>query len=647
MLLLIGTWLLRWIALMDVPPGWRDDDLIELYTFSLRVIEEGPRLYFDAAAGQAPLFHTLRAPVVALVGVNQASARWMSAMACLLSMALMWAVGRRIFGRAAGLLGAALMSGSFWSLMYSRVAIRHIGTLPWILLAVYWGWRQLHDTPRVRGRDVSSVATGPILGMALGVSGAMLTYYAGRLVPVFLAAAYPLARPRQRRWKGYAAGLLLGLLLTVPTFWAAAQMMGADARVKELAGPIHALSDGNPGPLLRNSWITLGMFHANGDPEWLYNLAERPVFGPLGAALFYASLIAALVRWRDPDARWLLLWLVAGISPALISFPPSSYGHTIMALPAVYLLLAGLAWSLGRRWRYAGITVALLIAATVGIRDLPDYFGAWPAHSMVRFLYRADYRNLAAYIDAHPEIENASVGSVLSGSWDKVALNTDLQRPEAGVRWVNPARTMVFTGGEATCLYLQDEGERHPKIQGWLEDAKRIEAPDGMQAYLVSPPSTSDDGFGQGANRHDVNGVSLAKQSLGGAMTLETVAWQPSEDQGGVATLTTQWRVTGELPLVEEILIANQPPPGVYNGPRLKVFAHLVRGEEVIGIDDGLWLDPWSLVPGDLIVQFHRFDLADSPAGPFTLRIGLYDPLTGLRWTAPDGSDMLVIEIEP
>jgi hypothetical protein len=119
-----------------------------------------------------------------------------------------------------------------------------------------------------------------------------------------------------------------------------------------------------------------------------------------------------------------------------------------------------------------------------------------------------------------------------------------------------------------------------------------------------------------------------------------------------MASLATVWRVKGELPLVEEILIANQPPPGVYNGPRLKVFAHLIRGDEVIGIDDGLWLDPWSLESGDEIVQFHQFDMTTTNGttdgateDQYTLRIGLYDPLTGTRWVTSDGKDMFVVEV--
>ncbi|NBD36116.1 MAG: phospholipid carrier-dependent glycosyltransferase, partial [Chloroflexi bacterium] len=166
---LLLAWGLRWVALMEAPPGWRDDDLIELYTFSQRVLESGPQLYFAGASGHEPLYHTLRAPLLAIAGLNQASARWMAATFGALSVLLTWAIGRRMFTRATGLLAGALVAVSFWALMYSRVAVRHIGALPWMLCALYWGWRLLQDE-----RPPARQGTA---GLALGTAGALLTYY--------------------------------------------------------------------------------------------------------------------------------------------------------------------------------------------------------------------------------------------------------------------------------------------------------------------------------------------------------------------------------------------------------------------------------------------------------------------------------------
>lgn len=650
--LLLIAWGLRWIALMDVPPGWRDDDLIELYTFSGRVLEEGPVLYYAGASGHEPLYHTLRAPLLAVAGINQASARWMSATAGTLTVLLAWALGRRALGPLSALLTAALMSTSFWGLMYSRVAIRHIGTLPWALLALYWGWRLLRTPTGLRR---TGIWIG-IAGIALGTAGALLTYYAGRLLPLLLIGLFPLLRPQHGRWKPYVLGIGLGVLLAVPMFWAASRLPGADARVSELAVPIHALRSGDPVPLLKTAWTTMGMFHAGGDPEWLYNVSERPVFGPLGAAFFYASIAIHCARWREPSSRMLLLWLVAGISPALISLPPSSYGHTILAMPAVYLSLAVLPVTLRNtlskwlpgNWRWLRLVTLALFVGSVGVRDLNDYFGTWPRASMVRFLYRADYRALAEALRAGRGDEGGpldtaaglAVGSMLPGPWDKVAVHTDAGATAQHLRWFNPERALVFVNGASTVVILQDEGAKAAPIQRLLADAEPMDAPSGMQGFLVSLPRTGDAGLDR-----TIEGAAVASRPFGGAFVLEAISWHPSVEESQPSWLATWWSVRAELPLPDEELIPHPPPPGVYNGPRLKVFAHLWSGDDQVAIDDGLWVDPYSLKPGDLVLQYHRFEAGAHSREDLRLDIGLYDPLTGSRWTTPEGEDKLSFEL--
>ena len=655
--LILFAWALRWIMLMEVPPGWRDDDLIELYTFSARIVEEGPVLYFDGASGHEPLYHSLRAPVIAAAGINQATGRWPSAVAGTLAVLLTWAMGRRLLGRGAGLTAGALVALSFWGLMYSRVAIRHIGLLPWAMLALYWAWRLLRSKNLTRSTTVAAV-----IGIGVGTGGALLTYYAGRLMPVLLLAAFPFVQPRRGRWRPYLVGILLGVVLSLPMFWAAAQLPGADARVSELALPIHALFSGDPGPLLQTSWTTLGMAHARGDPEWLYNTSERPVFGPVGALLFYLALITTLIRWRQPASRYLMLWLAAGISPALISLPPSSYGHTILALPAVYLTLASLvtvpmtlqAGRLGvteQRRSAAAAVIAVVLIASTGVRDLPGYFTAWPREGMVRFLYRADYRATARFLEHHQGrtlVDGMAIGSQLFGPWDRVALGTDSEHA-ALARWVDPHRALIFVGGAETDLYLtevlaRDATDPTTPVGALLTAGAPIPAPEGMQGYrmaVVAPPAS--------AIRHAADGTVLASMPFAGALGLEAVSIWPSEEassEGGPALwVATWWTVSSPLPLPEEILIPNPPPPGVYNGPRLKVFAHLSAGDEVVGIDDGLWVDPYSLSPGDKVLQFHHFTLPEEAPASLVVRLGLYDPSNGARWPTEMGADYLEVAL--
>jgi hypothetical protein len=93
-------------------------------------------------------------------------------------------------------------------------------------------------------------------------------------------------------------------------------------------------------------------------------------------------------------------------------------------------------------------------------------------------------------------------------------------------------------------------------------------------------------------------------------------------------------------------IVANPPPAGVYTGPRLEVFTHLLdaHGVFVVG-DDALWVDPVTLFPADRFLQVHRLALpADAPVGPYSLEVGLYDPLTNVRWSVMDADGAAVAD---
>ncbi len=629
---LLLAWALRWGALMDVPPGWRDDDLIELYTFSQRILSDGPSWYFAGASGHEPLYHTVRAPLLAVAGLNQASARWLSAVCGTFAVLLTWAVGRRLFTREVGLLSGALVAVSFWALLYSRVAIRHMGALPWMLLAIYWGWRILQDKTPPRWASV---------GMALGVAGALLTYYAGRLIPALLGAALLVVGTKKDRVARYLLALGAGLLLAAPMFWTAAHIPGGDARVSEVAVPLTALRQGDLKPLLQTTWTTLGMAHAKGDPEWLYNVSERPVFGVLGALLFYLGVATRLGHLKQANARFVLLWLAAGMAPACLSLPPSSYGHAILALPAVYLLLAMPMKAAARRWSWTALPLFALTLGVVAARDVRDYFVTWPNHSMVRFLYRADYRALCRYLEALQDVQDAAVSSMLFGPWDKVAVQTDCPQA-ARLRWLDPTRALLDTGAP-TRFFMQDESHPAGLIGALLAAAPGVTAPAGMQGFLVSLPELPKE-----ARVTDIRGHSLAAQPFANALRLERVTVEAPSQPDSEGRLALWWEVVAPLPLPPEELIPYPPPPGVYSGLRLKVFTHLVtaNGDFVAG-DDGLWVDPYSLQVGDRFVQEHHLNLpVDAAAGPYHLRVGLYDPMTGERWAVGSGETLLEIALD-
>ena len=82
------------------------------------------------------------------------------------------------------------------------------------------------------------------------------------------------------------------------------------------------------------------------------------------------------------------------------------------------------------------------------------------------------------------------------------------------------------------------------------------------------------------------------------------------------------------------------------------VFAHLLGSDgETLDVDDGLWVDPLTLQPGDSFLQVHRFSVPeDRLSAGSAVAVGLYDPKTGERWqiTAGDhrtNEDLVVVPL--
>jgi hypothetical protein len=104
------------------------------------------------------------------------------------------------------------------------------------------------------------------------------------------------------------------------------------------------------------------------------------------------------------------------------------------------------------------------------------------------------------------------------------------------------------------------------------------------------------------------------------------------------------WQVKRPLDLPPRPLISNPPPPGVYAGARLRVFGQLHDAEGFLAGDDGLWVDPVTLHPGDIFVQQH-WPIVPEGSQPVAAVFGLYDPLTGERILTEDGRDHVRIEL--
>ncbi|GJM41997.1 MAG: hypothetical protein DHS20C20_22790 [Ardenticatenaceae bacterium] len=666
------AFVLRLWQLGQLPPGWRDDELINSLVISQHVLDGDFAVYYADASGHEALYHALNAVMLGLFGANWVGIRLLSAFLGTLAVPLTFQLGRKLFGRWVGLTAAAGLTVSFWGLMYARFGLRHVTMPVLILAAFYFFWRGFKKEDRgLEIRDWRLIVTklqSPIsnyLLAALFISLGYYTYFAGRGVPLILLAfmgfVWLVKRPSfKQQWRAWLVMLGITAVLAIPLIINLQNQPETEGRVEELAVPLVEARQGNFAPLREYVVTTLSMYHATGDGEWLYNIPDRPLFGVVGAFFFWAGVLLAFfdllrLAWRklrrsadDSDAIehalpsvFLLLWWLAGIAPAFISIPPASLGHTILAQPATYILaalpigkLVGwrleiVEWRLARksplfnRQSHLAVFAAVLLVGSIAVRDLPDYFQRWPERGMVRFLYRANIQDVANYVNSSPELTDFGVSGLLAGPWDRVALEIGLVDDTAvRPRWFNAERAILISPPLSFVGFPETAAAYEPLVN------------------LVDPPVAA--GY---YSLVQTEAQMLAGRGEERICFVNGLCWLTAVYDTETGRLELGWQVAETLQLPPMPLISNPPPPGVYAGPRLQVFAQLLDAEgNFLAGDDGLWVDPVTLQPGDIFLQQHWIQLPENVVVE-TAAFGLYDPMTGERILTTDGRDHLSLEI--
>ncbi|MEZ4518955.1 MAG: hypothetical protein R3C44_19755 [Chloroflexota bacterium] len=271
------------------------------------------------------------------------------------------------------------------------------------------------------------------------------------------------------------------------------------------------------------------------------------------------------------------------------------------------------------------ILAGIVLVTAVALRDLPAYFGEWPDRGMVRFLYRADIEDVADFIHHDPDNPaptDFGITGLLAGPWDREALTIALNNdPAIRPRWYNPERALLLQPDISFSGY-----------------------PDVVNAYesAMTPLPESADLTG-GYELVRVNHPPLPADDTPICFT-NHLCWTGAAYDPASGVLELSWEAADYLDLPPLPLISNPPPPGVYNGPRLYVFAQAVDDADTfLTGDDGLWVDPSTLYPGDAFIQQHHLVVPEGTT-PAAILFGLYDPLTGERVLTVDGADHIRLE---
>jgi 4-amino-4-deoxy-L-arabinose transferase-like glycosyltransferase len=597
-----------------VPPGLQHDEIFKAKG-AVRILDGTLLVFSEPNAGELPLFMYLVALSFQLLGENLLAIRLAAVTCGLVGILACWLLARELFGRWVGLLSAALLAVSFWHVFDSRVGLEPIMVPLMATLSFYFLWLGLH-----RGGYRFFVLAGLCLGLST------YTYQSGVMVPVtaLLFVLYLLVLDRglvRKHLKGLFFLFAIALLVFAPLgYYVLTHYQTSMARVGQLSHHFSLLLSGDPRPVLEDGLKVAGMFSWQGDPEWRYNVAGRPVFDWITAVAFYAGLLVCVLRIKTPQCGLLLLWLSINLLASAVTPPSPSSLRALGAIVPIYIMPALAIVALGR-WvarqkgtvgAYGVGAAAIALLAFTAASTYRDYFVIWAQNDEVRRVYRADLAEVARYLTSQGESGVVCISTEFAADLDQEAFYFALGQGRS-VKWFDGRSALIFPSetlpGDVTYVFpatgLLDE-EMLERFFGHLSPAKKALDPQGRLAFLAYRLGGSE----MSALRSVQPQYPLVA-NLGGQLELLGYGLPSSVEAGRTARLVLYYHIPSEL-----------------GGQRnYSFFAHLVDGQDYLwGQDDAFGYPTSNWYGGDKVVQWLDVSVPpDAPPRSYHLKVGLYD----------------------
>ena len=367
-----------WLRLRGLSAEGFGDDEVHKWLAALRY------LHGDLSGDDVehPMLMKVFIAAFALVGnrlgwAPETITRLPNALAGALSIWVVAQLGRRLFGRAAGLCAAALAAVSTTYVGYQRIA-KEDTLLGLFLMLLLWCVAEA----RAAAEDGRTTAQHRWeLGGAASVAGMLASKYFFFLTPIPLVTYFWLRpvsswRLPARRWAqliGLAAAIWICLDWTpfLPSTWEYAKTYTTGQQT--VHGSLFFM-----GRVYHN----LVEYGLRGTPAWFYLVFAAVKLAPV-TVLFAAAGLAAAMLQRRPAHRIVLSWLVVWFLVHSVS--GSKWGRFFTAVLPAFLLLAGYGAALAVSWMRqrrpawaspaAGAVVVLLVGgeARAALAHAPHY----------------------------------------------------------------------------------------------------------------------------------------------------------------------------------------------------------------------------------------------------------------------------------
>jgi 4-amino-4-deoxy-L-arabinose transferase-like glycosyltransferase len=383
-LIIAGAVAIRTASLATVPAEMVSVHA-ELLQAILRASTTSPIVFPWSGGGLGPVSVYLNAILAAAAGgPSFAIFKLGTVLAGLVTLPLVFALGREVGGRATGLAGMALAAVGHWPDLVSRTGFSDGWYPPFAAAALLLLVRGIRRTSRA-----DFVGAGIVTGLAIQTTSMARSLVV--LAVVLVAAVWIPATPEQRR--RLAAGLALALVMTavtgLPTLIADRSPPGDAGALWWLGAARGSIDHGVAPGLAARVGRTLVMPLWSDGPLWIHGGGQRPALDRAAAACFVLGIaltaVVAVHRRRANTAILLVLAMpllmlpaiLAPLDPELAPSPVRGCG----ALPAVFVLaglglatVAGavrrsLAAPVGRRLG-AATAIALLAASALAGRTV-------------------------------------------------------------------------------------------------------------------------------------------------------------------------------------------------------------------------------------------------------------------------------------
>ncbi len=643
--ILLAAAVFRLHDLATLPPGLSNDE-IDNVRIAETVRDGTIETYYNLRGeGSESLYQILIVAMTTFTSNGLLGYRLPSVFISMITLAVVYVLGKRLLGPLAGLAAMALLAFGLFPSLLARAPLPET-MLPLMTAATMLTLAQSLSVYRTRPARPPNSITFAALGVLLGVGFYIHPLHFGIVLMAMLFIGFMVLtrQPISRYTLGFTSFAILVMIIIVMPY------LIASIRQPELAGAGRVLARPGDGLFATIFNGVAGLiFRGDGNP--VYNLPERPLIDLISGILAALGLAVALRYWKQ--TRFALMLIAAIILFPLALIAPSSPDFTRFALilPVLALLfgagVGALSASISRSGRLVlSIALVVLVAFNV-VWTWNDLFVRWRALPDVQTAYHARLGSLAWYLDrtakttpsiiCTPELYPPNDAPQLV---DAQILALMMHQEDVSLRYADCGSALVLAdgGNRQQIIFLEPDGlaRVNPYLTEWVNQGTLQTTNVPRDAVITLDVSQSlADTIGRftttatasfAPETGSANTIAETPVRLGGNITFLGYERATSDAYapGAVVPVYTYWRVDGQVP------------------SDLRFFTHLLSDPAVIAVQaDTIGVRADLLKLRDVIVQTTFLQLPHTiPDGDYVLSIGAYERNRGTRLGVFDGDQL-------